>query len=98
MEPISKLELDRPLGTWGALKDRWVPHDVRDDVVDFVDGWSRKTQIANCANYPPVLKAVGLYFSQAIIWVKEHPAGSGRSIPQDLFPLACIAWLRASGS
>ncbi len=28
---------------------------------------------ANCANYPPVLKAVGLYFSQAIIWVKEHP-------------------------
>jgi hypothetical protein len=28
---------------------------------------------ANCANYPPVLRAVGLYFSQAIIWVKEHP-------------------------
>lgn len=28
---------------------------------------------ANCGNYPPVLKAVGLYFSQAIIWVKEHP-------------------------
>jgi DNA modification methylase len=28
---------------------------------------------ANCANYPPVLKVTGLYFSQAIIWVKEHP-------------------------
>ncbi len=28
---------------------------------------------ANFANYPPVLKANGLYFSQAIIWVKEHP-------------------------
>lgn len=28
---------------------------------------------ANCANYPPVLKASELYFSQAIIWVKEHP-------------------------
>jgi DNA modification methylase len=28
---------------------------------------------ANCANYPPVLKATELYFSQAIIWVKEHP-------------------------
>lgn len=28
---------------------------------------------ANCANYPPVLKASGLYFSQAIIWDKEHP-------------------------
>jgi DNA modification methylase len=28
---------------------------------------------ANCANYPPALKSSGLYFSQAIIWVKEHP-------------------------
>ena len=28
---------------------------------------------ANCGNYPPVLKASGLYFSQAVIWVKEHP-------------------------
>ena len=27
----------------------------------------------NCGNYPPALKANGLYFSQAIIWVKEHP-------------------------
>jgi DNA modification methylase len=28
---------------------------------------------SNCGNYPPVLRACGLYFSQAIIWVKEHP-------------------------
>jgi DNA modification methylase len=28
---------------------------------------------ANCANYPPVLKSTGLYFSQAIIWDKQHP-------------------------
>lgn len=28
---------------------------------------------ANCGNYPPALKAAGLYFSQAVIWVKEHP-------------------------
>jgi DNA modification methylase len=28
---------------------------------------------SNVANYPPVLKAVGLYFSQAIIWDKQHP-------------------------
>ncbi|HSG70288.1 MAG TPA: ParB/RepB/Spo0J family partition protein, partial [Planctomycetaceae bacterium] len=27
---------------------------------------------ANCANYPAALKRHGLYFSQAIIWVKEH--------------------------
>ena len=29
--------------------------------------------IANVGNYPPVLKATGLYFSQAIIWDKQHP-------------------------
>ncbi len=28
---------------------------------------------ANCSNYPPVMKEVGLYFSQSIIWIKEHP-------------------------
>src|SRR5262245_7804652 len=28
---------------------------------------------ANCSNYPPVLKACGLYFSQSIIWDKQHP-------------------------
>ncbi|HEY7307850.1 MAG TPA: DNA modification methylase [Gemmataceae bacterium] len=28
---------------------------------------------ANVSNYPPVLKATGLYFSQAIIWDKQHP-------------------------
>jgi DNA modification methylase len=28
---------------------------------------------ANCGNYPPVLKRHELYFSQAVIWVKEHP-------------------------
>jgi DNA modification methylase len=28
---------------------------------------------ANCANYPPAMKASGLYFSQSIIWNKLHP-------------------------
>jgi hypothetical protein len=28
---------------------------------------------ANCANYPPALKSNGLYFSQSIIWDKQHP-------------------------
>jgi DNA modification methylase len=28
---------------------------------------------ANVANYPLAIQAAGLYFSQAIIWVKEHP-------------------------
>lgn len=28
---------------------------------------------ANIANYPPVFKASGMYFSQAVIWHKMHP-------------------------
>jgi DNA modification methylase len=28
---------------------------------------------SNCANYPSALESAGLYFSQAIIWIKEHP-------------------------
>jgi len=28
---------------------------------------------SNWINYPPAIKASGLYFSQGIIWVKEHP-------------------------
>ncbi len=28
---------------------------------------------ANVANYPPALKATGFYFSQTIIWDKQHP-------------------------
>jgi DNA modification methylase len=28
---------------------------------------------SNIGNYPSVLKAAGLYFSQTVIWVKEHP-------------------------
>jgi putative transposase len=27
------------------LNGRWVPHDTRDTVVDFIDGWSAKTEI-----------------------------------------------------
>src|SRR5579872_438974 len=32
--------------SWGTLIDSWVPHDVRDEVVDFVRRWSEKTEIS----------------------------------------------------
>ena len=32
--------------SWGALKGIWVPPDTRDAVVDFVNRWSKKTEIA----------------------------------------------------
>jgi DNA modification methylase len=38
---------------------------------------------ANCANYPPVLKQCGLYFSQAIIWHKQHPVISRKDFMGD---------------
>ena len=30
---------------WGTLTGVWVPHDMRDQIVDFVRRWSEKTEI-----------------------------------------------------
>ena len=30
---------------WGTLTGSWVPHDKRDEIVDFVRRWSEKTEI-----------------------------------------------------
>lgn len=70
-------------------KDRPLANDfVSDEAFDkLLDGWfgnlARVLEpgrcffiwggYANCGNYPPFLKKHELYFSQAIIWVKEHP-------------------------
>src|ERR1700756_5026268 len=32
--------------SWGTLTATWVPHDMRDQVVDFVRRWSEKTEIS----------------------------------------------------
>jgi len=31
--------------TWGPLTHRWVPHDIRDQVVDTVRSWSERTDL-----------------------------------------------------
>jgi hypothetical protein len=31
---------------WGTLTEVWVPHDTRDQIVDFVRRWSEKTEIS----------------------------------------------------
>jgi len=36
-------------------------------------GFYSRGGYANCGNYPPAMKASGLYFSQSIIWDKQHP-------------------------
>ena len=38
---------------------------------------------ANCGNYPRVLMACGLYFSQAIIWVKQYPVVTRKDFMTD---------------
>jgi hypothetical protein len=79
----------RPTGEKLRAKDRPLANDFVSDeaFVQFLYAWfgniARVLQpgrafylyggYANIANYPPVLKATGLYFSQAIIWIKEHP-------------------------
>jgi len=30
---------------WGALRGAWVPHDTRDKVVDYVNYWTKRTQL-----------------------------------------------------
>lgn len=61
---VSDEEFDRLLAAWFGNMAR---------VLEPGRGFYIWGGYANCANYPPVLKACELYFSQAIIWVKEHP-------------------------
>jgi len=61
---VSDEEFDRLLAAWfGNIARVLVPGG----------GFYIWGGYANCGNYPPVLKACELYFSQAIIWIKEHP-------------------------
>lgn len=46
---------------------------------------------SNCASYPPVLKAHDLYFSQGIVWLKEHPVLSRKDFMGN-FELAFYGW------
>ena len=46
---------------------------------------------ANLANYPPALKACGLYFSQAIIWHKLHPVLTRKDF-LGAFEIAYYGW------
>ncbi len=82
-------EKSKPTTKKLRAKDRPLANDfVTDEAFDaLLDAWfgnvarvlepGRAAYIwggyANCANYPPFLKKHGLYFSQAIIWDKQHP-------------------------
>ncbi|WP_425618050.1 DNA modification methylase [Anatilimnocola sp. NA78] len=46
---------------------------------------------ANLGNYPPVLKACGMYFSQGIVWDKLHPVLTRKDF-MGCFELAFYGW------
>ena len=46
---------------------------------------------ANLGNYPPVLKEHGLYFSQSIVWDKQHPVLTRKDF-MGCFELAFYGW------
>src|SRR5204862_6673242 len=82
-------EKSKPTGRKLRAKDRPLANDfVSDEEFDrLLDAWFGNIArvlipgggfyiwggYANIANYPGVLKAHGLYFSQSIIWDKQHP-------------------------
>ncbi len=61
---VSDEEFDRLLGAWfGNVSRVLIPGRAF-----YIWGG-----YANCSNYPGALKTAGLYFSQSIIWDKQHP-------------------------
>ncbi len=51
---------------------------------------------ANLGNYPPALRACGLYFSQAIVWDKQHPVLTRKDF-MGAFELAFYGWKEGAG-
>ena len=51
---------------------------------------------ANLGNYPPVLKRVGLYFSQGIVWDKEHPVMTRKDF-MGAFEICFYGWREGAG-
>jgi DNA modification methylase len=51
---------------------------------------------ANLGNYPPVLEACSLYFSQGIVWDKQHPVLTRKDF-MGAFELAFYGWKVGAG-
>jgi len=51
---------------------------------------------ANLGNYPPALAASGLYFSQAIVWDKQHPVLTRKDF-MGAFELCFYGWKEGAG-
>jgi DNA modification methylase len=51
---------------------------------------------ANLGNYPPALEECGLYYSQGIVWDKEHPVLTRKDF-LGAFELAFYGWKKGAG-
>jgi DNA modification methylase len=51
---------------------------------------------ANLGNYPPVLKACGLYFSQGIVWDKQHPVLTRKDF-MGCYEIGYYGWKEGAG-
>jgi len=51
---------------------------------------------ANLGNYPPALAASGLYFSQAIVWDKQHPVLTRKDF-MGAFEICFYGWREGAG-
>jgi DNA modification methylase len=87
---------DRPLANdflceddFNRLLDAWFGNFAR--VLQSGRGFYIWGGYANLGNYPPHLKAHGLYFSQAIVWNKEHPVLTRKDF-MGCFELAFYGW------
>jgi transposase len=50
--------------SWGDLKALWVPHDIRDAIVDCIGYWSRRTGI-DISRFP---RWIGIFSSKFYAW------------------------------
>ena len=87
--------------TWGTLKGRWVPHDTRDEVVDFVNRWSGKDGHRLCH---VLVLWLGVSLSKFYDWrarygkVNEHNAQVPRDHWLEEWEKQAIIGLRAGTS
>ncbi len=79
---VSDDEFDRLLAAWFGNSAR---------VLEPGRGFYIWGGYANLGNYPPVLKATGLYFAQAIVWDKQHPVLTRKDF-MGAFELAYYGW------
>ena len=92
---------DRPLANdfvsdeaFDVLLDAWFGNMSR--VLDAGRGFYIWGGYANLGNYPPFLKKHELYFSQGIVWDKEHPVLTRKDF-MGAFEICFYGWKQGAG-